>query len=708
MEFARPEFLWALPAAALPTLIHLLNRRRFRVVDFAAMAFLRVAVRRVRRRLLLEDLLLLLLRTLAILLLVLAFAHPQSRGQLPVGAARRPEGVVLLLDASLSMEHRVAGNSAWELARDRALERLERLDGEGGDQAAVVLAGLEPSLLSLGKPEAAHAALREREVPDASNTDLAAALLIATEAADSLAAATQGVVDILLLGDLQAATWGPPGVHEALEKASAAGHRLTLGSVGDPSRTNTAVAAIMLEPTVVAPGEPVQVTVRIRQFGAERAALGGVLLIDDVERESFSFTPLPLGESTWTTLLHFAEPGVFAVGAELDADAQRTDDRRHAIVRVRPAPDTALIGEAQDRSGAERVGGTLIRMLDTKGSGAPLHLRTIPSAATDAQSLAKAEVVVVADPEALSARAQEAIVARHRAGAGLLLAIGPRWPLGLLGTLLPGSGMELGRAPTDHPDGAGRLQITAPEHPALRLFADPRWQPLLTEIPLLHHRRLADSGDAETLLTFLDGTGALLSFPSENGRALILLAPPDPLWNRFPSVPAGALPLLYDAIGWLAPSPGHNTTLPVGEALAVEWPTAPTSVRLLAPDGTPSGIAAPPHTLPGGRAGQRLRERVRHPGVWEATAALVGESGATIDLTERFAVQPPFAESDPASADPALLGEALPLGGIQEEASLATAPQTARPWERLAYLGVLLLLGGELMLGAFLDRRRDG
>lgn len=54
-------------AAAVPVIVHLLNRRRFRVVQWAAMDFLREAVTRSRRILELRDLLLLLLRVLCLL-----------------------------------------------------------------------------------------------------------------------------------------------------------------------------------------------------------------------------------------------------------------------------------------------------------------------------------------------------------------------------------------------------------------------------------------------------------------------------------------------------------------------------------------------------------------------------------------------------------------------------------------------------------------
>lgn len=63
-------------AAGAPILIHLLNRRRYRVIDWAAMDFLREAMQRSRRVLQLRDLILLILRILCVLLFGLALAQP--------------------------------------------------------------------------------------------------------------------------------------------------------------------------------------------------------------------------------------------------------------------------------------------------------------------------------------------------------------------------------------------------------------------------------------------------------------------------------------------------------------------------------------------------------------------------------------------------------------------------------------------------------
>src|ERR1700730_18304754 len=59
-------------AASIPIIIHLLNRKRFRVVNWAAMRFLLAAQKRTTRKLRIEQWLLLAIRTLLIILLILA------------------------------------------------------------------------------------------------------------------------------------------------------------------------------------------------------------------------------------------------------------------------------------------------------------------------------------------------------------------------------------------------------------------------------------------------------------------------------------------------------------------------------------------------------------------------------------------------------------------------------------------------------------
>ena len=66
-------FVWGFLAVSIPIIIHLLFKRQFKTIQWAAIQFLLEAEKRVRKRLKLIELLLLFLRCLALFLLVLLF-----------------------------------------------------------------------------------------------------------------------------------------------------------------------------------------------------------------------------------------------------------------------------------------------------------------------------------------------------------------------------------------------------------------------------------------------------------------------------------------------------------------------------------------------------------------------------------------------------------------------------------------------------------
>ena len=76
MNFIHPLALLGLAAAAIPALLHLLQRRTPPELEFPAVRYLSEAERESARRMKLRHLLLLLLRTLLIVVIVLAAARP--------------------------------------------------------------------------------------------------------------------------------------------------------------------------------------------------------------------------------------------------------------------------------------------------------------------------------------------------------------------------------------------------------------------------------------------------------------------------------------------------------------------------------------------------------------------------------------------------------------------------------------------------------
>ena len=130
MSFLQPLLLWGLLAAAIPVIIHLLNRRRHKTVMWAAMQFLLKATRESRGKKKLRHILILTCRTLGVAALATAAARPLLSGVMGWSGGK-PDLVVLILDRSASMESTPQGGTVprRDLALQRVRDALADLEG---------------------------------------------------------------------------------------------------------------------------------------------------------------------------------------------------------------------------------------------------------------------------------------------------------------------------------------------------------------------------------------------------------------------------------------------------------------------------------------------------------------------------------------------------------------------------------------------------
>jgi hypothetical protein len=127
-------FVAGAAAVSLPIIIHLLNKRKFKIVDWAAMDFLLDADKKNRRRVRLENLILLLLRCLAVFLIAMLLARPFLPTSVTAGLLNASQFErIVLLDDSLSMQARLGNESAWESASKRLVDLT---NGLAQDQTA--------------------------------------------------------------------------------------------------------------------------------------------------------------------------------------------------------------------------------------------------------------------------------------------------------------------------------------------------------------------------------------------------------------------------------------------------------------------------------------------------------------------------------------------------------------------------------------------
>lgn len=127
MSFNSPWLLWALFAASVPIIIHLVNRWRHRSVPWAAMEFLLRAARETRGTKKLLHYLILALRVMAVAALVTAFARPLLGSFFGWGSSGLNE-VLLVLDRSASMDARPDKTSSLRDANGKLLRQEDIID----------------------------------------------------------------------------------------------------------------------------------------------------------------------------------------------------------------------------------------------------------------------------------------------------------------------------------------------------------------------------------------------------------------------------------------------------------------------------------------------------------------------------------------------------------------------------------------------------
>ena len=426
MLFLNAILLSGLVAGLIPVLIHLLNRKSARVIDWGAMQFLRDSLVSRRRPILLEEILLLMARCLLLVCIVLAVARPfvpagsripwaivlpvllLSVALLGAGIAAWPyrrwrwwllgtalagfvlcaaailiegwldagrlrsryrQDLAIVIDGSTSMQVEHDGKTLFERAVEEAVGIVEM--APEGSTFTVIVGGGRPSVRT-----------------PAPSTDRAQVLRLLSElrpvggamrALDAVAAAVETLAQgyhvskqIVLIGDNQEHGWETdrPGRWALLKdifKTLPSEPRLIYRHVGRPGAfRNLAVADVTFSRQLVGTDRDVGIDVRVANSGEEPVTPESVSL--DVEGETLTDNTVGLlapGESETVRFRHrFRRAGCHVVSARVKASDDLPADDRQTVVKHVVGTLKVLIVD----------GGWAPRFLDRPGAFAALAL----------------------------------------------------------------------------------------------------------------------------------------------------------------------------------------------------------------------------------------------------------------------------------------------------------------------------------------------
>ena len=572
--------LWGTLLIASPIIIHLLSKRRFRIVDWAAMEFLLDAERRNRRRIRLEHLILLLLRCLAVILLALLVARPFLRR---TGlAARAVQGArferIIVLDDSPSMAARLGSKTVFDEARRLLIEFVRQTARERpGDTLTLVVTSqperpvLNGQYLTADKLEGTVRAIEGLEV-----SDKPASFDTALLALDEMLSGPHGSLNrvVTIFSDLRRRDWiqarsqggaasqadRTGGIAGALERISEKADGVALVDLGGDWAPNLAISELSVQEKELVADVPARFEVVVTNHGETDASdvavtfTGGdavplrrtLDLVKAGERAAVPFT------------FTFQEPGSVPVQADIAADALPRDNTRYFAARVRKGIHILLVdGEPSAEYGRTETF-YLRRALAPPGESLSGNVvEVVTENQFEGMPLEHFQVIFLANLYRLTEDRIEAVGRWVRAGGGLVFFLGDQVDEALYNEKLYAGGTGLFPLELSALRGneAAREWVHFSQgsvnHPVLRVFEGAQ-NPFLRRVKFFRwwegalSKEALASGTAHVVATYDDpgASPAIVEKKIGDGRVLAVTTTADAEWTSWPADPSYLVTIL--------------------------------------------------------------------------------------------------------------------------------------------------------------------
>jgi hypothetical protein len=604
-------------AMAVPILIHLLARRRFKRIRWAAMEFLIDAERRNRRRIRMEEWILLAMRCLAVLLLGFLVARPfLSPGAWASawGGTRRTERIVVI-DDSFSMGLTRGDDSPFARSRAAVRRLVDSFRQESPDDALTILRTSAPSApLVLGAyldAGQAENALARVEALAVSQYDLD--LGTVTKAVADLLGRDAGIVDasVYIVSDFQRRDWsaestagGAPrtdrGIMDPLRawQERKRSLRVYLVNLGEEEAVNDAVVGLGLRGGRPVAGTTSMVECEVAHYGA--GSVGPLPIEVEVGQRAQEPRRLEsLGAFQQATVA--VESGFLRAGDEfvrvaIPPDSLPIDNVRYAAVEVVSSIRVLIVNGEPSADEYEDEVALLRTALRPEGEVFSGHeVTVVDEASFDATPLAGFHAVILANVHRISETAGESLERFARSGGGVMIFVGDQVDPAAYNATLHRSGDGLLPAALGeivHLESPTRLVIADRLHPALGAIGsgeDPLGLAQIAFFDFYRSRVTADAKpppdeprespdpartDRPNIVARFDDpdqSPAIVERKFGEGRVMLLTTTADKEWNLWADHPT-YLPILTELLRHLTASGGRRADFRVGSPieLAVE------------------------------------------------------------------------------------------------------------------------------------------
>lgn len=584
MAFFNPAFLWFLLGGAIPVIIHLLHRQKYKRIRWAAMEFLLAALKKTQKRLKLENLLLLLLRILVMVLAALAISRPFFR-EAPLDAlADSDTHHIFVIDVSYSMGHKKAHKSSLDLAReaaDKQLKELRKLTEQ--DKISVLLMSSFPEVYV---PESNKVEYVQRAIADLRlshyGTSALATFLKVKETVDH---SRNQQKRITVFTDFQRVGW-EPGDEQEVKRLQALLKDLTrrddvrvmLVDAGAKETDNRAVVDLRVEQRIVAVRRTTNIAVDVQNWSTSSFPSVVVTLAVDGSALPQKSTPLPATSLTTVNFSYeFHEPGPHFLQASIEPDFLDVDDHRYLALDVKDGLRGLVVDGEPGSKKWESESDYLRTALDPSGEGRFFKVDVKTTELFTAEQLETYDFIVLANVQSLTSDKVEKLEQFVSAGGGLFITLGGRVDRVTYNEslfregrgLLPASLVEIGgTGPDVDPRVPLRMNHVNYDHPVFRPFRK-GLQHAPRDLIFYQHYKVEKQDPDGVIADFDDAVGSPLLLEKSFGDGTVLLwtSSIDPDWNASITGRPPYVPIVRGAMEHLSSRPLSRKNLMVGEFL---------------------------------------------------------------------------------------------------------------------------------------------
>jgi hypothetical protein len=597
-----------LAAAAVPLVIHLLSKRKYRQVQWAAMQYLLAALKKNSRRIQIEQWLLLAIRTLLIALLVVAMAEPVvEHAGLQLGSNQRTHKV-LVIDGSFSMAYKPSDKSRFDRAKELADHIVD--ESSQGDGFTLVLMSAPPRVV-VGTPAFEPREFRQEidnlRLPhgggDLSATLVKVEALLAAAAREYPRLARE---EVYFLSDMGRTTWapelrGPAAAKDFLARSQRLSKRAKLYTIdlGQAASDNQALTSLATAEPFATVSRPVTLEGEVHNFGRQARPHQLVELFVDGRRAGEEHVDLtPGGSAAVAFSYRFESPGDHAVELRLAGDLLDIDNHRWLALPVKQRLRVLCINGKP--GGGSYRGATDYLTVALAPAGREQNLvqpDVVPESGLLEADLGAYDCVFLANVGQFTASEVGVLAAYLRRGGGLVFFLGDQVQADNYNRRLSGQSTDgLRVIPVTlagvAPRGEYRFNPLGYLHPMLAPFREQEQGGLLTT-PIFDYIKLLVPGNstAKVALGFDTGDPAIVEDTIGRGRSIVVATSADTSWNTMPMWPS-YLPIVHELLNLAVRGQQAEHNVLVGQSFGDSSRNVGhlASVQVRSPAGETSGV----------------------------------------------------------------------------------------------------------------------